>query len=55
VSERKSVLDFEKKDVLPRFLFERMIWSKSMMEGSLGGLASRSWMNSLKPKADVVG
>jgi len=49
VSERKSVLDLEKKEVRPRLRFDRMIWSKSRMEGWEAGLASRSWMNSLKP------
>lgn len=35
-------------DVRPRLRFERMIWSKSMIDGSLAALSSRSWINSLK-------
>lgn len=47
VSDRKSVLDLLNMEVRPRFLLERMIWSKSMRDRSLAGLSSRSWTNSL--------
>lgn len=43
-----NLLDFEKSDVRPRFFFDTMIWSNSLMDGSSGRLVSRSWMNSLK-------
>lgn len=50
MSLRKSVEDFEKKDVRPRFFLDRIIWSKSLIDGSSERVVSRSWMNSLKPK-----
>lgn len=48
VSDKNDVEDLEKKDVLPRFFFARMISSNSRMEGSSDLRVSRSWMNSLK-------
>lgn len=42
VSERKDVLDFEKSDVRPLLRFDKMISSKSLIEGSSERVASRS-------------
>ncbi len=49
VSEMKSVFDLLNIDARPLFRFERIIWSKSMIAGSLAALISRSCMKSLKP------
>lgn len=50
VSRRKSVFDLLNIDARPLFRFERIIWSKSMIDGSLAAFTSRSCMNSLKPR-----
>jgi hypothetical protein len=49
VSSRNDVEDFVKNDdaLKPLFFLARMISSKSRMEGEVGRLVSRSWMNSL--------
>lgn len=47
-SDKNEVLDFEKNDCFPLFRFDKMISSKSLMDGSSARVASLSWMNSLK-------
>jgi len=49
VSSRKDVEDLVKNDdvLKPLFFLARMISSKSRMDGEVGRVVSRSWMNSL--------
>lgn len=49
LSERKSTFDLWKNDDFPRFRFDKMTSSKSLIEGSSERVLSRSWINSLKP------
>jgi hypothetical protein len=48
VSSKKEILDLAKKEarLKPRFFLARMISSKRRIEGSVGRVVSRSWMNS---------
>lgn len=48
VSFKKEVFDFEKNEVRPLFRFDKMISSKSLIDGSSALVDSRSCTNSLK-------